>query len=31
MGYAVTADVSVNPRYGRWDAATVSIVPLGQP
>lgn len=31
MGYVVTADVSVNPRYGRWDAATVSIVPLGQP
>ena len=31
MGYVVTADVSVNPRYGRWDAATVSVVPLGQP
>jgi hypothetical protein len=31
MGYAVTADVSVNPRYGRWDPATASIVPLGQP
>ena len=31
MGYVVSADVSVNPRYGRWDAATVSIVPLGQP
>jgi hypothetical protein len=30
-GYVLTADVSVNPRYGRWDAATVSIVPLGQP
>jgi hypothetical protein len=25
-----TIDVTVNPRYGRWDAATASIVPLGQ-
>lgn len=30
MGYTMTADVSVNPRYGRWDATTADIVPLGQ-
>ena len=30
-GYVLGADVSVSPRYGRWDAVTTSIVPLGQP
>jgi hypothetical protein len=25
------ADVSVAPRYGRWDSATSTVVPLGQP
>ena len=30
-GWFLDADVTVNPRYGRWDAASSSIVPLGQP
>ena len=29
--YLPTIDISVNPRYGRWDPATASVVPLGQP
>ena len=29
-GWLLDADVTVNARYGRWDAASASIVPLGQ-
>lgn len=28
--FMTASDISINPRYGRWDAATASIVPLGQ-
>jgi len=29
-GWLLDADISVNPRYGRWDPATATIVALGQ-
>jgi hypothetical protein len=29
-GWFLDAEVTVNPRYGRWDPASGSIVPLGQ-
>lgn len=29
-GWLLDADVTVNPRFGRWDAASASIVALGQ-
>ncbi len=31
LGWLVSADITVNPRYGRWDAASASIVALSQP
>ena len=30
-GYMISADVTVNARYGRWDPLTGSVVALGQP
>jgi hypothetical protein len=29
-GFLLSSDVTVNPRFGRWDTTTGSIVPLGQ-
>jgi hypothetical protein len=29
-GFLLSSDITVNPRFGRWDPATGSIVPLGQ-
>lgn len=29
--FLADADVTVDPRYGRWDAETQSVVPLGEP
>ena len=29
--YLTTIDITINPRYGRWDPLTSSVVPLGQP
>jgi hypothetical protein len=28
--FVTASDITINPRYGRWDAATASVVPLGQ-
>jgi hypothetical protein len=30
-GIIAEADVQIDPRYGRWDAAAGSVVALGQP
>lgn len=29
-GWLLSADIRVNPRYGRWEPSTATIVPLGQ-
>ena len=28
-GFAATAEVTVDPRYGSWDAVAASILPVG--
>jgi hypothetical protein len=30
-GFVATSEITVHPRYGRWDATTTSVVALGQP